>query len=150
MKRFLLGCVLAVLPLSCQAQPFGKILHYAARHKELILADAVIIAAWSADAASTVNDERNCPSCVETNPFLGPHPSEHQLWLSAVGISGVETSLNHLIWHYAPDPVYRHMVWAQPVMLGSMEANNVAGNVQAAQNYARSRRFSLAKTANNR
>src|ERR1700691_1997453 len=105
MRRFLYGCVLAVLPISCQAQPFEKILHYAAKHKELILADAVIVAAWSADAASTVNDERNCPSCVETNPFLGPHPSRHAIWISAVGYAGVQTTFNHLIWHYAPDPV---------------------------------------------
>jgi hypothetical protein len=145
MKRVLIGFVLAILPLSCQAQPFGAILHYAARHKELILADAVIIAAWSADAASTVNDERNCPTCVETNPFLGPHPTKHQLWLSAAGFAGAETTVNHLIWHYAPDPVYRHMVWAQSIMLGSMEANNVAGNVQAAQAYVRFKHYALTR-----
>jgi hypothetical protein len=136
-KKLSLVCLLTVLPLSCQAEPFAKIFHYAARHKELILADAVIIAAWSADAASTVNDTHNCPNCVETNPFLGAHPSAHAVWLSAMGFSATQTAVNHLIWHYAPASVYRHMIWAQGVMLGSTEANNVYGNVQAAQSSSR-------------
>ena len=133
MKRLVCVCIFALLPGACHAQRFGRALRYVARHKELMLSDAVIIAAWSADAASTVNDERNCPGCVETNPLLGAHPSEHAIWLTAATGAGIQTSIDHLLWHFAYDPLYRHMVWIQPVIIGSTEASNVYGNVKAAE-----------------
>ena len=133
MKRMPLVCVLVVgcLPLRCEAQPFGKIAHYMAHHKEMILADAVIIAAWSADAASTVHDQHVCPACVETNPFLSAHPSTHAVWLVGMGSAGTEVTLQHLLWHYAPETGYHHLAWVPAVIIGSTEAKNVWGNVQA-------------------
>ena len=113
--------------------PLGKVWHYVNTHKELLVSDAIIIAAWSADAASTVNDERNCPSCVETNSVLGPHPTEGAIWLYASGFSAFQTALNHLAWHYAPDPVLRHMVWIPAVITGVNELANVQNNVRWAE-----------------
>ena len=133
MRKLVWICVLAILPASCGAQPFGKAWHYVSTHKELIISDAIVIAAWSADAASTVNDQKNCATCVETNALLGRHPSKRAIWFTALGSTSGQIALSHLMWHYAPDPVYHHMVWIPAGIVGVMEANNVWGNVQAAQ-----------------
>lgn len=113
--------------------PLHEVWHYIDTHKELLASDAIIIAAWSADAASTINDEHNCPSCVETNSVLGPRPSESAVWLYASGWSALQTTLNHLAWHYAPDPVLRHMVWIPAVITGVNELPNVENNVRWAE-----------------
>jgi len=113
--------------------PLHKVWHYVSTHKELLAVDAIIIAAWSADAASTVHDEHNCPSCIETNSVLGPHPSERAIWLYASGWSALQTTLNHLAWHYAPDPVLRHIVWIPAIVTATNELSNVRNNVQAAE-----------------
>jgi hypothetical protein len=146
MRKLLWICVVATLPTSCDARPLGKFWHFVSTHKELIISDAVVIAAWSADAASTVNDQRNCPSCVETNPLLGPHPSRHAIWLTASGSASLQTGLDHLLWRYAPNPVYRHMVWIPTAIIGLTETNNVWGNAQAAQASSRTAgRFSTSQ-----
>jgi hypothetical protein len=113
--------------------PLHEVWHYIDTHKELLASDAIIIAAWSADAASTINDQHNCPTCVETNPILGPHPTEDAIWLYASGWSAFQTTLNHLAWHYAPDPVLRHMVWIPTVITGINELPNVQNNVRWAE-----------------
>ena len=110
-----------------------KMWHYISTHKELLASDAIIIAAWSADAASTINDERNCTSCIETNPVLGPHPTNSAVWLYASGWSAFQTTLNHLAWHYAPDPVLRHMVWIPTIITAVNEFPNVQNNVHWAE-----------------
>ena len=119
--------------VSSHPRPLHEVWHYIATHKELLASDAVVIAAWSADAASTINDEHNCPSCVEQNSLVGPHPSERAVWLYASGWSGLQTALDHLLWHYAPDPLLRHTVWISTIMLATNEAANVSNNVHYAE-----------------
>ena len=119
--------------VSSHPRPLHEVWHYITTHKELLAADAIVIAAWSADAASTINDEHNCPSCVEQNPIIGPHPSERAVWLYASGWSGLQTTLDHLLWHYAPDPILRHTVWISTIMLATNEAANVSNNVHYAE-----------------
>jgi len=110
-----------------------KMWHYITTHKELLASDAIIIAAWSADAASTINDERNCTNCIETNSVLGPHPTTGAVWLYAYGWTAFQTTLNHLDWHYARDPVLRHMVWIPTVITAVNEFPNVQNNVHWAE-----------------
>jgi hypothetical protein len=42
---------------------------------------AVIVAAWSADAAPTANRVHNCPTWVETNPFRSALARADAVWL---------------------------------------------------------------------
>lgn len=123
----------AFVSASSQHRPLHEIWHYINTHKELLAADAVVIAAWSADAGSTINDEHNCPSCVEQNPIVGPHPSAHVVWLYAFGMAGMQTAINNLAWHYAPDPILRHMVWIPAIIIGTNEAATVSNNVHYAE-----------------
>lgn len=118
---------------SGHAGAFRNIWHYVTTHKELLANDAIEIAAWSADAASTIDVQRNCPSCVEANPIVGPHPSAGVVWSYAIGMAGTHTALNHLIWHYAPETTDRHLIWASTSIVAINELFNVHGNVTPAE-----------------
>jgi hypothetical protein len=133
MKYVAAGLLLLAAGIPSQAQPFRRAWHYVSTHKELLAADAVIIAAWSADAASTVNVQHDCPTCVESSFLVGSHPSAHALWLTAAAFSGGEVTLNHLLWHRAPEPVDRHLIWVPALMVGVLETENVHGNAHTAQ-----------------
>ncbi|HKQ88761.1 MAG TPA: hypothetical protein VJS43_18540 [Candidatus Acidoferrales bacterium] len=114
-----------------RARPLGRIWHYIVTHKEVLAADAIAVSAWSADAASTVYDQHHC-ACIETNSLLGKHPSEGAIWTYGIGGAAVQVSLNHLIWHYAPDHADRHLMWFELTPLVGNEVFNVYSNVQAA------------------
>jgi hypothetical protein len=114
-----------------RARPISRIWHYVVTHKEVLAADAIAISAWSADAASTMYDQHHC-ACVEANSLLGKHPSERAVWSYGIGAAAVQVNLNHLIWHYAPDHVDRHLIWFEMTPLIGLEASNVYSNVQAA------------------
>jgi hypothetical protein len=130
MKRMLVVCLLVLGPIQCEAQPFGKMGHYLAHHKELILADAVVIAAWSVDAASTEHDLHICPGCVETNPLLNAHPSTRDVWLVALGSAGAQMTLGQMFWHRENRRVYQHLIWAPVAASVSLEGRYAWQNAQ--------------------
>jgi hypothetical protein len=114
-----------------RARPLGRIWQYIVTHKEVLAADAIAVSAWSADAASTVYDQHHCV-CIETNSLLGKHPSEGAVWSYGIGAAALHVSLNHLIWHYAPDHADRQLIWFEMTPLIGNEAFNIYWNVQAA------------------
>lgn len=114
-----------------RVHPIGRIWHYVVTHKEVLAADALASSAWLADSASTVYDEHHC-TCIETNPILGKHPSEGAVWGYGIGSAALFTTLNHLIWHYAPDRSDRHLFWFEVAPIIGVEASNVYSNVHAA------------------
>lgn len=114
-----------------RARLLGRVWHYIVTHKEVLAADAIAVSAWSADAASTVYDQHHCV-CIETNPLLGKHPSGGAIWSYGIGGAALQVSLNHVIWHYAPDHADRHLIWFEMTPLIGEEVFNVYSNVQAA------------------
>lgn len=114
-----------------RARPLGQVWHYIVTHKEVLTVDAIAVSAWSADAASTVYDQHHCV-CIETNSLLGKHPSEGAIWSYGIGAAALHVSVNHLIWHYAPDHADRHLIWFEMTPLVGNEVFNVYSNVQAA------------------
>jgi hypothetical protein len=108
-----------------------RLWHYIVTHKEVLAGDAIAASAWSADAASTLYDTHHC-LCVEQNPLLGPHPSERAILSYGIGAAAVQITLNHLIWHYAPEHLDRHLIWFEMAPLIGAEAQNVYSNVKAA------------------
>lgn len=119
-------------PAQKRVSPFGHVWNYITTHKELLTGDAIVTSAWSADAASTVYDIHHCV-CVETNPLLGPHPSEHAVWMYGIGGAALQATISHLIWHYAPDHEDRHLFWFFVAPIAVEETINVRSNVQAAR-----------------
>jgi len=111
MKTLILLICLSIFCGAATANPLGKAWHYINSHKELLASDVILAAAFSADAASTRFAEINCPSCIETAPFIGQHPNTIGVWGTAAGYTMGTVTLNHLLWHYAPDKSYRHIIW---------------------------------------
>jgi hypothetical protein len=141
MKTLAIAVLLFALPTQAQ---FHKVGHYIKTHKELLVSDAIVIAAIGADVGSSVHCQSVSSGCIEQNPILGPHPTELQT--SGVGLM-VATAVitgNHLIWHYGK-PLgggEQHMIWFSTIPIGIMETFNVKSNVDAAeqlQNNLRSR-----------
>ncbi len=65
--------------------------------------EAVIAGSLAADAHSTVYGISHCPSCKESNSFIGPHPSTLDIAsLSAIGF-GMETGFHILGRHVLKD-----------------------------------------------
>ena len=125
----------------------AKIRHYIRTHKELLIADAVILLAQSADAGSTVHCQHVSPFCVETNGVIGPHPSNGATWADAeVTAVGLIVAL-HLFWWQANkvDPEARHIVLLFPVVDGISTYWSVSGNVAAANRLENARTRVMAK-----
>lgn len=110
------------------AGPLHHVRHYLNTRKELILSDALNTLALSADAASSVHAQRICPACVEEAWLVGKHPSPGVTWSWAVGEDVLLVGASHLAWHYAPEPMYRHIIWIWTAPLVTEEAWNVKGN----------------------
>ena len=79
---------------SMRRSMFGRIRHYVGTHKELLASDALLVAALSADAASSVN----CPvqQCTEANRFLPDHPTEFVYWGYFTGLEAIYLTAAHL------------------------------------------------------
>jgi hypothetical protein len=114
-----------------RARPLGRIWHYIVTHKEVLAADAIAVSAWSADTASTVYDQHHCV-CIDTNSLSGTHPSDGAVWSYGIGAAALHVSVNHLIWHYAPERADRHLIWFEMTPLIGNEVFNIDSNVQAA------------------
>jgi len=124
--------ILLALAPSLQAQGLRTAWHYIKTHKELLASDAVIIAAWSADAGSSVNTQVRCPTCFEANPLLGHRPKPAATWTVLVGTGAAEVTASHLFWHYQPH--YRHVIWTQTAAVAIVDNFVVRSNVRLAQN----------------
>jgi hypothetical protein len=111
---------------------FGRIRHYVGTHKELLASDAFLIAAFSADAVSSIKcqHEANRPEgCTELNKLLGIHPSELTFWGYLGGQETMYITANHLWWHRHPDTPWRHLVWAAPIAWSIYESWVVRANL---------------------
>jgi hypothetical protein len=105
---------------------FGRIRHYVGTHKELLASDAVIFAALSADAITSVRCQHVYKvDCAESSRFLPNHPSEFEYWGYLGGQGAVYISSTHLWWHKHPDSPWRHIVWAGPIAVSIYEAFNL-------------------------
>jgi hypothetical protein len=112
---------------------FGRIQHYVGTHKELLASDALLIAALSADAVSTVKCQHlSTPDfdCIEGNKLLGIHPSELTSWGYFTGLEAVYVTASHLWWHKHPDSPWRHITWALPIAYSIYEVPIVRTNLE--------------------
>jgi hypothetical protein len=122
-------------PMRAERAAFpARVVIYAKTHKELLLADTILILAESADAASSVHCQKVAPTgCVERNIILSHHPNEVDTWSVALGMNaGMLIALNHLIWKFAPAPELRHMVWFTTGPIALVESINVDDNAATA------------------
>jgi len=115
-----------------QKEAAKRVGHYINTHKELLVADVLVVAAWSADAASSVHCQR-IAGCTETNALLGKNPNEFHTWLAAMAPAAALITLDHLAVHFAPDKFDSHLFWFGPAGLCGLEFFNVKGNVDAAE-----------------
>ena len=137
MKQMLWVCLLAAtacctMPRPCEAQPFARILHYIAHHKELLASDAILVAAWSADSASTIHALRVCPACQETNRILGHRPSPAAVWSLGLGFASAHIAANHVLIH---ESRYRHtrlLLWTPVGLVASGAASRTWHNAKLA------------------
>jgi hypothetical protein len=130
-----------------KARKLPRIAHYIRTHKELLIADAIILLAQSADAGSTAHCQHVSPLCIETNGVIGPHPSNGAAWADAE-VTAVELIVAlHLFWWQANkvNPDARHIVLVFPVVDGISEYCTVTGNVAAANRLENARSRVMAK-----
>jgi len=107
----------------------GRIRHYLGTHKELLASDALLIAALSADAISSLRcQHRFGPDCVEGNPLLPNHPSEFMYWGYFTGEEALYITAIHLWWHRNPSSRWRHIDWVVPIAASIIEMPNVRDN----------------------
>jgi hypothetical protein len=110
---------------------FGRIRHYVGTHKELLASDAVIFAALSADAITSVRCQHLYTlDCVESNRFLPNHPSEFVYWGYLAGQEAVYISSTHFWWHKHPHSPWRHVAWAAPIAVSIYETFNLVSTYE--------------------
>lgn len=127
----------------------ARVVGYVKTHKELLLADTVLILAESADAASSVHCQKVSPTgCVERNIILSHHPNEADTWSVALGMNaGALIAFNHLIWKFAPAPELRHFVWFTAGPIALVESINVYDNTAATARLQQARARVMAEGA---
>jgi len=108
---------------------FGRIRHYVGTHKELLASDALLIAALSADAISTIHCHHVLGGdCTEENGLLPNQPTEFEVWGYFTGEEALYMAAIHLWWHRNPDSPWRHVDWAIPIAESIYEIPNVRFN----------------------
>jgi hypothetical protein len=137
----LLFCTPATRAQQAEKRDVGRVGHYIRTHKELLVADTIIVLAEGADAASSVHCQRTSPNCVERNSTVGSHPSNAVTWGYAAGTAAALLTGEHLLWWLAKkvDPGARHLVVIAPIASGVTEYWSVSGNVDAANRLAAAR-----------
>ena len=85
-----------------------------------VLAPAEMLLAL--DIWQTLDIARHPKEMRETNPWMGPHPSEKRVLLVGLATVGVTT----VLWAAAPPKIR----WAVPLVLGSVELMAVTHNFQ--------------------
>lgn len=124
----LLAIAGASAPAVAQSVPV-RVWHWAGHHKEVLLADGLVVGGWSADAAWSTRCQHEFPSaCIEGNSLLGPHPGAGKLWGYSIGFAGALVAANHVTYRYLPNP-YKHAFWAWSGWVGIGEAFNVNNGV---------------------
>jgi hypothetical protein len=73
--------------------------------------EGVIVTAFVLDAHSTALVRERCPGCPETNPFIGPHPSNRAIITASSIFFGIETGLHIGSWKACPDPNREFKSW---------------------------------------
>ena len=145
---FLLCCTPALRAQETErAKRPAKIGHYIHTHKELLIADAVVLLAWSADAASSVHCQHVSPYCVDSNSVVGPHPSNAATWGFAESMAVGLIVGEHLFWWQANkvDPEARHIILLFPAAVVITQYWNVSGNVAAANRLENARSRVMAR-----
>jgi hypothetical protein len=126
--------IIAILVLSPVLQAKPHVMRYIQSHKELIASDAIIFAALSADAASSVHCQSISVSCTEQNPFLNRRPSAPATWSFAMGYAGSVIAADHALWHITRNDKFTgHLIWLSSLPIGIIETLNVKSNVNTAE-----------------
>jgi hypothetical protein len=126
--------IIAILLFSPILQAKPHPMRYIQSHKELIASDAIIFAALSADAASSVHCQSISVSCAEQNPFLNRRPSIPATWSFAMGYAGSVIAADHALWHITRnDKFTSHLIWLSSLPIGVIETLNVKSNVNTAE-----------------
>jgi hypothetical protein len=116
----------------------GKIGRYIKTHKFLLVSDAILVGSSLADAVTT---ERclHVPGCVESNPFVGPHPSDLEIYGIKMGLTGIFVTMNHKWFHDSEHrPIqFLPFLWTAPLVASSIA--DAANNVQVTDNLSRAR-----------
>lgn len=143
---FLLLSVTWVTQAQVKVSLAAKASHYVRTHKRLLVADAIIMASWAADAASSVHAQKS-GCCVETNPLLPKHPNELQTWSYSMGVGALMVTGEHLIWwagnKYGQEEAAHLLIWPAPIAHGITEYFTVKDNAyyagQSQTNMAKAR-----------
>jgi hypothetical protein len=108
---------------------FGRIRHYVGTHRELLASDALLIAALSADAISSVHCV-NLPNgiCYEGNTLLPDHPSGLIFVGYFTGVEAIFITASHVWWHRNPESPWRHLAWVAPIVYSIYEIPIVESN----------------------
>jgi hypothetical protein len=128
----------------------GRIQHYVGTHKELLASDALLIAAFSADAVSSVKCHHDATpdfECIEGNKLLGIDPSELTYWGYFTGLEAIYIAASHLWWHKHPDSPWRHISWALPIVYSICEVPTVRTNLETSPDKGQRLREARARLA---
>lgn len=90
------------------------------------------IGAASADAATSLNNFRACPTCLETGVskyFVGEHPDAHKYIVGGAIEISAEAVLAHYFRHHGPkEKLYWRILWAMPQSLSLYEHAQAANH----------------------
>jgi hypothetical protein len=75
------------------------------------IGEVVIAGAFAADAHSSSYVRDRCPGCRETNPLLGPHPSNRAIAVDSSLLFGLYTAFHIGSWKACPDPDWDDKAW---------------------------------------
>lgn len=128
--------------------PIVRVGHYMKTHKELLVMDAMTATAFSLDVIASNRCQRigrdlsledGLPNqCVETNSWLGPHPSGAKTWGLGFAYIGGFVALNHAgHWAAQPGVTSFHAFWIpnafiSGMLIGDIQCDWHEGNVLAA------------------
>jgi hypothetical protein len=93
-----LPALLLFLLLAPAAQAQNRVWQYIKTHKIVLTADAALILARAANAASSVHCQSISRGCVEENSTIGKHPSPTATWGYAMGSAAILVTANHTWW----------------------------------------------------
>lgn len=113
----------------------AEISTYIRHHKNALISDGVIFAAWEADAFSSIHCQKVSRGCIEQNKLLGNHPSNVSTITYATGMAGVTITSLHLIDYLLKnDPTAVKIVrWFPTAAFAGVELFNVKNNADVAE-----------------
>ncbi len=75
------------------------------------IGEAVIAGILATDAYSTAVGRSRCPTCDESNIFLGKHPTNGQITRASIAFLGIGSTLHAFAWKACPDVNRRSRAW---------------------------------------